>query len=289
MENHCAVKCPVVTEAVKDATPTSKLNMAIAAVVFEKISLREAGRRFGVDHSSISKRIKKNGTVVNGHHVQPKTQPQKNKPTAPDDAERDQWWADYQGGMSYTKIAAKYGRHRTTVTKEIKRREEAEAQPEPAPTPEPTPTPSAPQPTPTPTPEPTPPTSVPSAGSSEPNQWANDEDLDGWNGTLGEKGGVAERIYNREVKSSRFRMEIANRLAEIKAVLEKTMNAAQKNHTEERGKLLEVRVKMVEATLQREERPGINDSLLAVMHEAERIYKFASETRRLLQLEKADT
>ena len=161
------------------------------------------------------------------------------------------------------------------------------------PTPKPTATPSAPQPTQAPTPEPTPeltpPTSVPSAGSSAPKQWANDADLEGWNGTLGEKGGVAERIYKREVKSSRFRMEVANRLAEIKGVLQKTMDAAQRNHKEERGKLLEVRVKMVEATLQREERPGINDSLLAVMREAERIYKFASETRRLLQLAKTDS
>lgn len=48
MNNHCAVTCPVVTEAVKAATPQSKIAMAIAAIESDKISIRAAAERFGV-------------------------------------------------------------------------------------------------------------------------------------------------------------------------------------------------------------------------------------------------
>ena len=61
------------------------------------------------------------------------------------------------------------------------------------------------------------------------------------------------------------------------------MRAASNNHTKKAGALLEADVKMVEATLQREDRPGIKETMEAVIHEAERIQKFASETLRLLQ------
>jgi transposase len=48
MIDHCATKCPVITEAVKAATPESKIAMAIAAIDSDKISLRAAAERFGV-------------------------------------------------------------------------------------------------------------------------------------------------------------------------------------------------------------------------------------------------
>ena len=148
------------------------------------------------------------------------------------------------------------------------------------PTPAPTPTPSAPQPAPASIPEPAP--SVPSAGSSEPFQWTDHPRLKGWNGSLNERG---QKIYNREVRSSRSRVRMAEQLAEFKVEIEKSMKAASNNHSNGGGwALLEADVAMVEATLQREKRPGIKETLEAVMHEAERIQKYASETLRVLQL-----
>jgi len=142
-------------------------------------------------------------------------------------------------------------------------------------TPTPTPTPT-PKPTPTPTPTP----SVQNPGSSATVQWADDPRLKGWNGTL---HGLAKQIYNREVVNSRSRVRMAQQLAEFKLEIEKSMRAASNNHTKKAGALLEADVKMVEATLQREDRPGIKETMEAVIHEAERIQKFASETLRLLQ------
>ena len=77
---------------------------------------------------------------------------------------------------------------------------------------------------------------------------------------------------------------MAVQLAEMKDELEKTMRAASNSHREKAGPLLEADVKMVEATLQKEGRPGIKETLEAVQHEAGRIHKFASETLRVLQL-----
>jgi hypothetical protein len=138
------------------------------------------------------------------------------------------------------------------------------------PTSEPTPTPSAPAPEP-----------APSVPSSEPVQWEDDDCLDGWNGKLNKLG---QQIYKREVASSRRRIRMAEQLSGFKSELEKSMRAASNNHRTKAGKLLEADVKMVEATLQREGRPGIKETLEAVLHEAERIQKFASLTLQTLQL-----
>tara|TARA_B100001094_G_C18086017_1_gene747780 strand:- start:74 stop:862 length:789 start_codon:yes stop_codon:yes gene_type:complete len=141
---------------------------------------------------------------------------------------------------------------------------------------EPTPTPNAPKPTPTPEPAP----SAPRSKSSESIQWKDDPCLSGWNGSLND---LSQQIYKREVASSRSRVRMAEQLAGFKDEIEKTMRAASNNHRVKAGKLLETDVKMVEATLQQEGRPGIQETLKAVIHEAERIQKFASETLRLLQ------
>ena len=145
---------------------------------------------------------------------------------------------------------------------------------EPTPTSEPTP--STPEPTPTPKPAP----KASRAKSSRPMQWKDDPCLSGWNGNLND---LSQQIYKREVASSRSRVRMAEELAGFKNEIEKTMRAASNNHRVKAGKLLETDVKMVEATLQQEGRPGIQETLEAVIHEAERIQKFASETLRLLQ------
>ena len=195
------------------------------------------------------------------------------------EAEKAKAWAMKDSGMSNAAIAKDLDRPARTISGWFsKGRPEAVAigqpvMPEPVPDPAPAPA-SAPEPAP----------SVPSAGSSEPFQWADHPRLKGWNGSLNERG---QKIYNREVRSSRSRVRMAEQLAEFKVEIEKSMKAASNNHRNGGGwALLEADVAMVEATLQREERPGIKETLEAVMHEAERIQKYASETLRVLQLTK---
>tara|TARA_Y100000289_G_scaffold14928_1_gene14065 strand:- start:344 stop:1210 length:867 start_codon:yes stop_codon:yes gene_type:complete len=275
----CGDDCKLV-EMLATKTSKQKAMENAEALYFadpENISIRGAAKQCGVDHSALAKRIKKKlaGTVWQEPQCATQPESKKDKSTAPDDAERDEWWADHQEGMSYSKIAKKHGRHRTTITKEIKRREEAEAQPEP--TPEPIPTPSAPEPTPAP--------SVPSAESSAPIQWADHPRLKGWNGKLNDE---AQQLYKREVASSRSRVRMAEQLAKFKLEIEKSMRAASKTHRVKAGALLETDVAMVEAALQRENRPGIKETLEAVIHESERIQKYANETLRILQLRQID-
>jgi transposase len=57
MTNFCATTCPVVTEAVKAASPESKLEMAIIAIQTEKISQREAASRFDVPRTTLRREL----------------------------------------------------------------------------------------------------------------------------------------------------------------------------------------------------------------------------------------
>ena len=280
-EAKCGDDCKLVEMLATKTSKQQAMENAIAAVQTGNISQRGAAKQFKVNRDTLSRKLKETGNMAEiGHDTtQPESPPA--MPKTADKAERDQWFANHQAGLSARKIAEKFGRSRLSITKEIKRREETEAQPEPTPTPTPTPAPSDPQPTPTPAPTP----SVPSAGSSEPVQWEDDPCLDGWNGNLNE---LSQQIYRREVASSRSRVRMANELSRFKLELEKTMRAASNNHRTKAGKLLEADVKMVEATLQREGRPGIKETLERVLHEAERIQKFASETLRVLQLRRVD-
>jgi len=237
---------------------------AIAAVQTGNISQRGAAKRFDVPLSTLHDRLKAAGVVSETGQVATSSESAPSKPKKAGKAERDQWWADYQAGFSFRKISEKYGRSRKSITAEIERRKEAEHQSEPTPTLAP---------------------SVPSAGSSAPFQWVDHPRLEGWNGKLNDRG---QKIYNREVRSSRSRVRMAEQLAGIKGEIEKSMKAAGSNHRNGGGwAMLEADVAMVEATLQRENRPGIKETLEAVRHEAERIQKFASLTLQTLQLEKA--
>ncbi len=118
-----------------------------------------------------------------------------------------------------------------------------------------------------------------------PKSKADDPVLEGWNGNFNE---LAEKIYKREKPSSKKRVAIVEQMAEFKIELERTMKAASNNHREKAGRLLEVDVKVVEAVLEKEGRPGIEETLKQVMHEAERIRIYASESLRILQLDKDD-
>ena len=176
-------------------------------------------------------------------------------------------WEMKGAGMSTPAIAKDLGRGETTVRKWFtKERPEAVQQGQP-PTPQ----------------EPTP--SVPSAGSSIPKSKADDPVLEGWNGNFNK---LAEKIYKREKPSSKKRVAMIEQLAEFRLELEKTMKAASNNHREKAGRLLEVDVRIVEAVLEKEGRPGIEETLKGVMHEAERIQKHASELLRILQLDRKE-
>ena len=191
-------------------------------------------------------------------------------PATPEEVARA--WAMLDAGKGKKEIAAELGRGYSTVREWFKKeRPEAVQQGQP------TSTPSAPEPTRTP--------SVPSAESSAPIQWADHPRLKGWNGVLNDE---AQRLYKREVASSRSRVRMAEQLAKFKLEVEKSMRAASKNHRVKAGALLETDVAMVEAALQRENRPGIKETLEAVIHESERIQKYANETLRILQLRQID-
>lgn len=107
MEN-CAATCPVVTEAVQASSKEGRIKMAIAAVETEKISQREAAKRFGISHTVISKRLKKGGGVETSCQTITSE-------------ERQKWHQDKADGMAIAQIARKYGRDRGAVRKELKK------------------------------------------------------------------------------------------------------------------------------------------------------------------------
>ena len=107
MEN-CAATCPVVTEAVQASSKEGRIKMAIAAIETEKISQREAAKRFGISHTVISKRLKKGGGVETSCQTITSE-------------ERQKWHQDKADGMNITQIAKKHGRDRGAVRKELKK------------------------------------------------------------------------------------------------------------------------------------------------------------------------
>lgn len=107
MEN-CAATCPVVTEAVQASSKEGRIKMAIIAVETEKISQREAAKRFGISHTVISKRLKKSGGVETSCQTITSE-------------ERQKWHQDKADGMAIAQIARKYGRDRGAVRKELKK------------------------------------------------------------------------------------------------------------------------------------------------------------------------
>lgn len=120
MESHCAVRCPVVTEAVKAATPESRINMAITAIESEKISERAAAERFGVPHMTLVNRRKKTATVPDGTVAAPPAKATKGKdgkerkpPATSKEIARA--WAMKDSGMSTPAIAKDMGRGERTV------------------------------------------------------------------------------------------------------------------------------------------------------------------------------
>ena len=220
---------------------------AIAAVQTGNISQRGAAKRFKVNRDTLSRKLKQAGNVAEiGHDT---TQPESTsaKPKAADEAERDQWFADHQAGLSARKIAEKFGRSRLSITNEIKRREE--------PTPIPTPT---------------------EADSTK------EQILRDWNGQLGEHH---EKIIRREKPRNRKTEKFLEAMALIKSQLKQTMDAASKDTREHGAGFLRMYMVVVEEQLRRENVPQIKPSLEALRKEARDIWKYADESLRLLQLQ----
>ena len=82
-ETKCGDDCKLV-EMLATKTSTAQAMENAEALYFsdpKNISIRGAARQCGVDHSALSRRIKKKlaGTVLQEPHVQPKAQPKKDK------------------------------------------------------------------------------------------------------------------------------------------------------------------------------------------------------------------
>ena len=114
MTNHCAVACPVVTEAVKAATPESKIAMAIAAIESEKISTRAAAERFDVAESTL--RAKRSCATAHSCAVADPDKPSKavgkdgkarRSPASQEDIAKA--WAMKDKGASYSEMEAEIG------------------------------------------------------------------------------------------------------------------------------------------------------------------------------------
>lgn len=140
MTNHCAVACPVVTEAVKAATPESKIAMAIAAIESDKISEREAAERFGVPRSTLrdkspTGRIR---PVGDSQPIPTKGKDGKLRRPPAKPAEIDCAWGMKESGMSTPAIANDLGRGEETVRRWLKKpRPETTAPPDSKPDPAP--------------------------------------------------------------------------------------------------------------------------------------------------------
>lgn len=123
MTTHCAVACPVVTEAVKAATPESKIAMAIAAIESDKISIRAAAERFGVAESTLRLNTPSaQGCAVGDCRSTPtegKDGKLRRPPAKPEEIDRA--WGMKESGMSAPAIAKDLGRGEETVRRWLKK------------------------------------------------------------------------------------------------------------------------------------------------------------------------
>jgi transposase len=137
MTNHCAVACPIVTEAVKAATPQSRIEMALAAIESDKISEREAAERFGVSKTTLRRKA---ATGPFGPVAAKPEQPAIGKdgkmrkaPAAP--AEITKAWSMKDSGMRTSAIAKDLGRGERTVRQWLAKQRPADPPLKPKPEP----------------------------------------------------------------------------------------------------------------------------------------------------------
>lgn len=126
----CGDECKLVEMLASRTSKEQALENAIAAVKTGKISQRAAARLHKVPFATLNEHLKRTGTVTgSGHHTAFPESTSTNKKVISAE-ERDQWWADHQGGFSTRKMVERYGRNRKTITDEIRRREALLVKPE---------------------------------------------------------------------------------------------------------------------------------------------------------------
>lgn len=247
-EPKCGDDCKLVEMLASKTSEQQAMENAIAAVKIGNISQRGAAKQFGVAQKTLSRRLNGNNVVSQVTHdgASPESAPAKSKKA--DQAEHDQWYADYQAGESIAKLAKKYGRGDKTISKEIKRRKSDESKSE--------------------------------ATERPP---VDDQPVT----PTGELNDHMKILVKRESKSSKDRLKIVAALKEIKKPLEMTMKAASKEFRLGRG-IVYQDVMAAERQLAKDGNPGIRETLEEVVREAELVRKFATQSLRLLQLDREE-
>jgi len=219
---------------------------AIAAVQTGNISQRGAAKRFGVPRATLQDQLKNIGNMAeSGHHTTPKSKPARTRPT---DEDRQEWWRLHtEEGLTANAIHKKTGRNRETITKEIKRRQEAEGELEPTPTP-----------------------SVPSAGSLI----VEAQEPVTPTGKLNESMKV---IVKRERLNGQLRLKAVAELSQLKKELEKTWTIAQRERQKAGASIHAKNVEIAEKQLQKDGAVGIFESLTQIAEEAEAVRKAARQ------------
>jgi len=253
-DSKCGDDCKLVEMLATKTSKEQAMENAIAAVQTGNISQRGAAKRFGVPHATLNRKIMMvNDVSQTGHYTTQNPKAARSKPT---DKERQEWWDMYvNDGLTANAIHKKTGRNRLTISKEIKRRQEADAQSEPTLTLTPPPT---------------------EADSTK------QQILRDWNGQLGDHH---EKIIRREKPRNRRTEKFLEAMGLIKSQLKQTMEAASKDTREHGAGFLRMYMVVVEEQLRRENVPQIKPSLEALRKEARDIWKYADESLRLLQLQ----
>lgn len=117
MTEQCAESCPVITEAVKAATPESRTAMALVAIESDKISVRAAAERFGVPLTTLQRKAPTDpfGSVGALRPVPTKGKDGKLRMPPATHEEINRTWEMKDAGMSTLAIAKELGRAAATV------------------------------------------------------------------------------------------------------------------------------------------------------------------------------
>lgn len=245
-EPKCGDDCKLVEMLASRTSREQVMENAIAAVQTGRMSEYAAAKLFKVNRQTLRNRLSKGDVAAKvSIDVAPsEVAPDKRKKA--DQAELNQWYADYEAGESIRSLSKKYRRSDKTIAKEINSRKSNESESE--------------------------------ATHGPP---FNDQPVT----PTGELNDHMKALVKRESKSSKNRLKIVAALKEIQIPLEKTMRAASKEFRFGRG-IVYQDVMAAERQLAKDGNPGIRETLEEVAREAESVRKFATESLRLLQLDR---
>jgi hypothetical protein len=246
-EPKCGDDCKLVEMLVSKTSKQQAMENAMALYLADPESISIRGAAKQCGVSEKSLRRRLKSTCTVRQVPQHTTQESKPAGTKPTDEERQEWWRLHaEEGLTANAIHKKTGRNRQTITKEIKSRKSRENTPE--------------------------------ATERPP---FDDQPVT----PTGELNDHMKALVKRESKSSKDRLKIVAALKEIKKPLEMTMKAASKEFRFGRG-IVYQDVMAAERQLAKDGNPGIRETLEEVAREAELVRKFATESLRLLQLDR---